>query len=87
MRDIRLIAAIVGLETVLIATAVLLLVVTDGTLFEHGSGLEYSALACMIIFVIVVTFVMPIWAVFHYRRSRQAGASSRGPKHLPSGGR
>ena len=78
--DLRLIAAILGLEVVVIALAALLFAATDGTMFERGSGLEYYALAGMIIFVIGVTFVMPIWSVL---RHRQASRSSSDDDQSP----
>ena len=87
MRGLRLIAVIFGGEIVLALVAALLFFATDGMLFEEGSGLEYYALAAMLIFVIGVTFVMPIWAVFHYRRSGQADRSSSGAPPRPSGSR
>ena len=68
-------AAIVGGEIAVIGIAVLLFFATDGRLFEKDGGLGYYALACLLIFIVGVTFVLPIWAVIHYGRSGQSDRS------------
>ena len=87
MRDLWPVAAILGLEIVIVAVAVLLFSATGGMLFEDDSGLGYYALALMLIFIVGVNLVWPIWAAFRDWRSRQPGRTSADASQPPSGSR
>lgn len=84
MRDLWPVAAILGLEIVIVAVAVLLFSARGGMLFEDDSGLGYYALAIMLIFIVGVNFVWPIWAVFRDWRSGHPGRASSDAPQPPS---
>jgi cytosine/uracil/thiamine/allantoin permease len=63
-------AILFGLELLMLLVAAVLFWVTGGALFDGIESLGYSALAGMIILIVLI-LVMPIWAVVHEHRAKR----------------
>ena len=64
-------AIFLGTEALALFVVAVLFVATDGTLFEGIQSLGYQTLAWAIILIVLMTFVLPVWAIVQERRVKR----------------
>ena len=80
-------AIFLGMEALALLVVAALFIATDGALFEGVQSLGHQALAWAIILIVLMTFVLPVWAIVQERRvkrKRDAGPAATDVRKPPS---